>query len=510
MMKKKAFRIALSLLLCLPLLFSAAVCASAKQITAGDITIESIDFQREDFIRGMDVSSLISLENAGVKYFDEKGRETDLLKLLAQNGVNYIRVRVWNDPYDEEGRGYGGGSCDVNTACEIGRRAAKYGMKLLVDFHYSDFWADPSKQKAPKAWENGSVKEKEDALYDFTFSSLKDIRDAGADIGMVQIGNETTSGIAGVSDFADMAKLFQAGSRAVRAFDRNILVAIHFTNPDRTDTMKWYADCLDEYSVDYDVFAASYYPFWHGSLTNLNEVLSYAAQEYGKLTMVAETSYPYTLADSDGHPNTVNQWNNSTGDDLLWDFTPQGQAEEIRAVMNAVNNVSDAKGLGVFYWEGAWISVGDTTGLPGDEYDAQVERNSALWEQYGCGWAASYAGEFDPDDAGKYYGGCAVDNQTFFDAGGKALPSLKAFMAVQGFTRSYYLGDADTDGTVSVLDATAIQKHLASLIRLSDEGALAADVEESGQEINILCATYIQKYLAVLETGCPVGALRFV
>lgn len=498
----------LSVLLIIVLLSCAIFSVSA--VTAESITVDKIDFQRDDFIRGMDVSSVISLENAGVRFYDESGREKDLLQILSENGVNYIRVRIWNDPYDAAGSGYGGGNNDVNTACMIGKRAAKYGMKLLVDFHYSDFWADPAKQKAPKVWQDFSLEEKLSAVEAFTANSLNTIRNAGANIGMVQIGNETTTGIAGEYSYGGLTKIMNAGSSAVRAFDPSVLVAVHFTNPDRTDTMKWFADMLDENQVDYDVFATSYYPFWHGSLTNLTEVLSYAATEYGKLTMVAETSYPYTLADSDGHGNTVSQWNNSTGENLLWDFTPQGQAQELRAVMNAVNNVGDSKGLGVFYWEGAWISVGDTTGLSGEAYTARVRENSQLWESCGAGWASSYAGEFDPDDAAKYYGGSAVDNQTFFDPQGHMLESLKAFMMVNGDSRSYYLGDADEDGSVTVLDVTVIQKHLASLLTLSEEGLLAADVEESGDQVNILSATIIQKYLAAIETNCAVGALRFV
>ena len=106
------------------------------------------------FIRGMDISSVLSLEKSGVRFFDESGREDDIFRILAENGVNYIRVRVWNHPFDANGNGYGGGNCDVSTAKEIGRRAAEYGMKLLVDFHYSDFWADPQKQQSPKGWKD--------------------------------------------------------------------------------------------------------------------------------------------------------------------------------------------------------------------------------------------------------------------------------------------------------------------------------------------------------------------
>ena len=238
-------------------------------------------------------------------------------------------------------------------------------------------------------------------------------------------------------------------------------------------------------------------------------MLDYVASTYDKLTMVAETSYPYTLVDTDGHGNTVSQWNNSTGENLLWDFSPQGQAQELYAVMNAVNSVGNSKGLGVFYWEGAWITVGDTTGLSGEAYTARTALNAALWEQYGCGWASSFAGEYDPDDAGSYYGGSAVDNQTFFDPQGHTLGSLKAFMLVGGYSRSYYSGDADKDDEISILDVTSIQKHLASLVFLDDDALLAANVEET-EELSILSATVIQKYLAAIETECAVGALRFI
>ena len=152
--------------------------ASAAELRApvrDSITVEKIDFQRPDFIRGMDVSSVISLENAGVTFKSESGGERDLFALLAENGVNYIRVRIWNDPRDSSGNGYGGGNCDVETAAQIGKRAAAYGMKLLADFHYSDFWADPAKQKAPKAWEHMTVAQKETALYRYTLDSLNTI-----------------------------------------------------------------------------------------------------------------------------------------------------------------------------------------------------------------------------------------------------------------------------------------------------------------------------------------------
>ena len=465
-----------------------------------DIDIQKIEFNNLGFIRGMDISSVISLENAGVIFKNENGEEEDIFKLLADNGVNYIRVRVWNDPYDGSGNGYGGGNSDIEKAKQIGRRAAEHGMKLLVDFHYSDFWADPAKQKAPKAWENMTLAQKQSALYDYTFNSLSELKSAGADIGMVQVGNETTSGIAGVYDYSDIHKMFSAGSKAVRDFDSGVKVAIHFTGPEKTAVMKWYADYLSQNKVDYDVFASSYYPYWHGSLENLTAVFDYVAETYGKFTMVAETSYAFTLDDTDGHDNTVSRWSNNTGEDLLWDFSVQGQADEVRAVMNAVNNVSSSKGLGVFYWEGAWISVGDITGMSGAELTRRCNANRELWERYGCGWASSYAGEYD-GDAARYYGGSAVDNQAFFDAEGRALPSLRVFKyVVTGSSGADNIkGDADGDGIVTVKDVTEIQRFIAELTDFTDEQKNAADVDGNGV-VDISDATLLQRYLAEFIT----------
>lgn len=492
-------KVFISALMLFALIFCCIAPAAAE---SGEVTVEPIKFNNPDFIRGMDVSSVLSLEACSVEFYNAAGEKEDIFKILADNGVNYIRVRVWNDPYDSQGRGYGGGNCDVDTACEIGARAAEYGMKLLVDFHYSDFWADPAKQKAPKAWSGMSVSEKEKALYDYTYNSLAEIKEAGADIGLVQIGNETNNGIAGEYERPGIAALYKAGIKAVRDFDGDILTAIHFTNPEKTDYIKSLADFLYEYKVDYDVFAVSYYPYWHGSLGNLTDVLSYAADKYGKYVMVAETSYAYTLGDTDGHANTVSYWNNNSGDDLLWDFTPQGQADELRAVMAAVNAVGE-RGLGVFWWEGAWISVGDITGLSGAAYEARLNTNKELWESRGSGWAASYSAEYDPDDAGLWYGGSAVDNQAFFDAGGRVLPSIKVFSDV--VPKSRILGDADGSFEVDIIDAAFVQRCATNIaVDIPRYILMNGDVDSDG-ELGIVDATFIQRYATRVAVPYPIG-----
>ncbi|MGM9631861.1 MAG: glycosyl hydrolase 53 family protein [Eubacteriales bacterium] len=387
-----------------------------KNVTSDSLYVEKVENLPEDFIMGMDASSVPSLEASGVKYYDYDGEEKDVYEILSENGVNYIRVRVWNDPFDSEGNGYGGGNCDINNAIEIGQRATKYGMKLLVNFHYSDFWADPAKQMAPKAWAKYSVAEKEDAIYEYTKECLQKLVDAGVDIGMVQIGNETNGYMCGVKTWGDIAKLMNAGSKAVREVCPEALVAVHFANPEKVSNYKNYAYYLASQQVDYDVFASSYYPFWHGTLENLSSLLSEIAETYDKKVMVAETSYCYTPDNTDFHGNTIGDGSAVTKN---YPYTVQGQANLVRDVINAMANTTN--GIGVFYWEGTWISV------PGETWEEQ----SALWEEHGSGWASSYAGSYDSKDAGQYYGGCAVDNQAFFDADGKVLESLKVFALVR-------------------------------------------------------------------------------
>ena len=391
-------------------------------VSSDTLYVEKVENLPEDFILGMDASCVPSLERSGVKYYDHDGAEKDVYEILSANGINYIRVRVWNDPFDADGNGYGGGNCDIENAVAIGKRATAAGMKLLVNFHYSDFWADPGKQMVPKAWHGMDIDQKSEALYQYTKDCLQKLVDAGVDVGMVQIGNETNGAMCGedstkLGGWKKIMQLMSAGSKAVREVCPDALVAVHFANPEKVTNFDSYGKNLEYYGVDYDVFASSYYPFWHGTLENLSEVLSKIAETYDKKVMVAETSYAFTAADTDFNGNTIGEGGGIVKD---YPFTQQGQANLVRNVIDTVANKT-TNGIGVFYWEGTWISVGTNS----------WEENSALWEQHGSGWASSYAAEYDPDDAGQWYGGCAVDNQAFFDAEGKALESLKVFSLVR-------------------------------------------------------------------------------
>jgi len=378
--------------------------------------------------KGADISSVISLEQSGVVFRDAQGNPKDIFATLKEYGVNTIRVRIWNDPtHSQSGATYGGGACDVERAVEIAARCAAVGLKLMPDFHYSDFWADPAKQKAPKAWEGYSHAQKQQAIYDFTADTLARLEATGVEIPMVQVGNETTGGMCGtlLSDYDWSAEgwqlvtdLYNAGASAVRNFNADTLVALHFTNPEKAGNYEYYAKMLSQCHADYDVFATSYYPYWHGTMENLSSVLNTVAQSYDKMVMVAETSWIYTTENPDQFANTISG-DGDLGEYVSYAVSTQGQADCLRDVFTAVQSVENGKGIGVFYWEPAWLPVGT-------EYNSNLQK----WEQYGSGWASQASQEYDPD--GKYYGGSAVDNQALFDADGVPLESLSVFNEVRG------------------------------------------------------------------------------
>lgn len=411
---------------------SKALSFEGSEPTQSDLYVAPVEGMSDSFIRGVDVSSYLAEIESGVVYKDFEGKELDqegFFDLLAQSGVNCVRIRVWNDPYDKEGKSYGGGNNDINTAVVIGQLATKAGMQVCIDFHYSDFWADPGKQKSPKEWAHYTFENKQQAIYDFTQASMNTLLDADVNVTMVQIGNETNNGMAGEKDWTRITGLMVQGSKAIREVakerEKEIQIAVHFTNPESAD-YAFYAETLKAAGVDYDIFASSYYPFWHGTLENLTEKLTMIADTYGKKVMVAETSYIYTDADGDGQGNSVST---STGGIALdYDISIQGQANVVRNVMEAVTKVGDA-GVGVFYWEPAWIPV--------QVYDAEsadaaaiLSENQKIWEEKGSGWAASFSAKYDPSDAGKYYGGSSWDNQALFDFEGNPMESLNIFKYV--------------------------------------------------------------------------------
>jgi len=368
-----------------------------------------------DFYRGVDISSIISLEKSGIQFYNTNGQPDDIFKILYEAGVNCIRVRIWNSPKNASGKYYGGGNNDLEVAREIGSRAAKYGLPLLVDFHYSDFWADPAKQTVPKEWRNFNVDKKAEEIYKFTKGCLEWLLENGSIIAMVQVGNETNCFMCGENQMGNVMKMMSSGAKAVRDVNPKIGIVLHFTNPDKANNMLWYASELGNARVDYDVYATSYYPYWHGTTDNLKNVLGQIANKYGKKVLIAEYSYPYTnsakTADGSWY-GIVSQ--SSSGVNFKFPISIDGQIQCIQDIYKTIKSIPN--GIGAFYWEPAWIA-------PKARNDAE---RRTIWETYGSSWASTPGSEFDKSVDRNVAGGTSWDNQAVFDPNGKPLKSLAA------------------------------------------------------------------------------------
>ncbi len=339
--------------------------------------------QANAFSLGGDISSIIEAEENGCVFSNQNGEKADMFEILADSGMNSVRVRLWNDPVDECGIAYNNGHNDLETAIAIGKRATEAGFSVCIDFHYSDYWADPVNQIVPKAWAGMSLDEKKEALFDYTFESLCALLDAGVNVHMVQIGNETTSGLAGENGWDAMTALMSSGSHAVREvagkYGIDIAVAMHFTGQEH---YAYFAKTLSEHNVDYDIFAVSYYPYWHGGISEHVAILDRIISEYGKKILIAEFSYPYTYENFDRHGNSIGVDSNL---EFSYEISRDGQKE---ALENAIS-FAEAFGescVGFYYWEPAWIGYQGTNGA-------------------GSPW----------------------DNQALFDKNGDPLPALEAF-----------------------------------------------------------------------------------
>lgn len=465
-----------------------------------EVHYDAIDknFNGGEPVRGVDISSIRAVENSGVKFYNDRGEEQDIFKTLSENGVNYIRVRIWNEPYDSNGNSYGGGNTDLYNAEEIGKRASRYGIKLLVDLHYSDFWADPEKQTRPKYWQPHDHETLKGEIYKYTSWVLESITKAGGEIGMIQVGNETNCFFCGETDMYKICDLFASANKAVRDFDRSILIAHHFANPS-TGYYDWYAQVMDECNLDYDIFATSYYPYWHGTTDNLTSVLKKISDKYGKYVMVAETAYPYTNEDGDNFGNAVSEYSDNA--ELRYPVSVEGQAQCLTDVFQAVANVGE-KGIGVFYWEPAWLGVNGLT----------WEQQRELWRKYGSGWATDFASEYDSSAVSA--GGSSYDNQALFDFNGRPLESLKVFRNIYPNHIPPYepeptkapeippthepekpviAGDINEDMRVDVFDLVLMRKAV-----IERSGSKACDFNSDG-EINVSDLVSLSSYLLGIE-----------
>lgn len=419
------------------------------------VKIEKINNYDESLARGVDLGSLMALERAGVKFYDFNGKQADLFDILQDAGINYVRMRVWNDPYDAANNSYGGGNTDEASLIALAKRAKAHNMKILMDFHYSDFWADPATQYIPKAWQDEDQDTMEQEVYDYTKKVLLDLRATGVEVGIVQIGNEITKGILTQQTSSDFwttdstasvgATYLKAGIKAAREVFPNATVALHLEGTNQSNYRN-IMNAWKKYGLDYDALSTSYYPFWVWSNNQysvqdiFNGVVNMVQNEFNKKVVISEISWPSTVNDTDGTNNTA-----STAGSANYQIGVQGQVDAMR---DAYQNMSNQNGeiMGAFWWEPAWIAA-----KPGYNYKQyNIDAGDAL----GTGWASAASLGYYADSKlywqnNPTWGGTSWDNQTWFDDQGHPTEALKMF---KGFKDGYKSTDYDAQQKIGQPD----------------------------------------------------------
>lgn len=312
------------------------------------------------FAKGADVGWLPQMEATGYKFYDTNGKTKDALQLLKDRGMNSVRLRVWVNPNDDKASGH----CSPAETVAMAVRAQKMGMRIMINFHYSDSWADPAKQFKPKAWENHSFEQLLTDVYNHTFEVLRLLKAAKVTPEWVQVGNEIPGGMlwpeGKTSNFEQLAQLLNEGYEATKAIDPKIKVIVHLDEGNNNEKFRWFFDQATLFKVKYDVIGLSYYPFWikkdysetiSDLAFNLNDMVS----RYGKEVMVVEVG----------------------GED----DKPQNTFELLTETIKAVKAVPNQKGLGVMYWEpqgakswsGYSLSAWQSDGKPSMALDAFKE-----------------------------------------------------------------------------------------------------------------------------------------
>lgn len=389
------------------------------------VQVNPIENLSTDFIKGADVSIMPELEQNGTKFYDN-GIEQDGLTILKNHGVNWIRVRIWNNPYVVGPEGVGGGNTDEAKAIEMAKRAKALGMKVLVDFHYSDFWVDPGQQKKPDAWKNDSGDKLVDDVYAYTAKVMQDFNVQGVTPDMVQVGNELNNGMLwpeaqltedNPNGYKFLAKLLNAGLQAVHDNDKDnkVKTMIHLAGVDVNLYHTFFDNLIVKNKVnDFDIIGMSFYPFWHGTMDDLKNTMNDVSAKYNKDVIAVETAFGYTLEDADFEKNNFGTNEEKVGG---YKATVQGQATGLRDVMATVASVNDNRGLGIFYWAPDWV-INEKVG----------------WKSNG--------------------GGNGWDNLTLFDTKGNALESMDTFNLVSDPNNQYIEPQVTTINTVDVKDVS--------------------------------------------------------
>ncbi|HAS0822056.1 arabinogalactan endo-beta-1,4-galactanase [Enterobacter cloacae] len=390
-----------------------AVCLSCGLATsafaADAVKTRPFNAMPADFIKGADISTLLEAEQHGAKFYNQNGQQQDAIAILKANGVNYVRLRLWVDPQDASGKTYGGGSNNLENTIALAKRVKALGLKLLLDFHYSDFWTDPGKQFKPKAWEKMDYPQLKTAIHDYTRDTIARFKQEGVLPDMVQIGNEINGGMLwpegkswgqGGGEFDRLAGLLNAAISGLKenlTGGEQVKIMLHLAEGTKNDTFRWWFDEIAKRGVPFDIIGLSMYTYWNGPISALKANMDDISKRYNKDVIVVEAAYGYTLDNCD---NAENSFQAKEEKDGGYPGTVQGQYDYIHDLMQSVIDVPDHRGKGIFYWEPTWIAVPGTT------------------------WATKAGMKYIHDE---WKEGNARENQALFDCQGKVLPSITVF-----------------------------------------------------------------------------------
>lgn len=371
---------------------------------------------------GIDVSTYLEESEHGARYFDGN-TEVDPLDLFRANGVEGMRIRLWVDPESEDGKPYLAGNCDLENFIRLAKLAGSKGYKIMLDFHYSDFWADPGKQTLPKAWQGLDLNGLADEVYVYTAKTLKRIAEEGIELSYIQVGNEITNGMlwpvgklieqpdGSRTNFESLIELFRAGARACREYAPKAAIVLHLEKSHDQTIYNEYLTHFQEAGVDYDIIGYSYYPYWHGTFDMFFANVD-MCKKFGKRQMVVELGYGFTTEDyvkneHGGAQLVVSEDNLATLDfTKKYPLTRDGQARFVGDFLRLAKQHGIEE---VYYWEPLWI--------PGE----------------GICWASEEAMEYTGDakryaDAGKKKSTRNEwANQCLFDYEGRKLPAFDAY-----------------------------------------------------------------------------------
>ena len=424
----------------------------------------------DDFAFGADLSMVAEVEANGGVYYNEDGNEQDVFEILAADGVNYARFRLWNDPKSTAGVAYGGGNNNLATDIALAKRAKAAGMKVLIDFHYSDCWVDPANNAKPKAWKDLSASEIPAAVKTYTKESLQAFKDAGITVDSVQIGNESNTAIAGVARADEnYANVFAQGIAGAKEVFPQIKTIVHLTQTSSNyNTAKDALSKLAAASVDYDIVGLSYYAYNHGSQEAFFAAVNEIESTYHKPVVIAETSYGFS-GDWIEETDHLEYWPEE--DELPGGYVTgeQGQATLMGHLIDGLSKVPNQHGVGIFYWGGDWLPVKGAivSSKQGDFYQSHGYDGEGT--EYLNNWA----------------------NQALFSYTGKVLSSASVYKHIQDKDRELaeaddHLQSTEANVNVDLLAGQTVSSQLpGKAVVVSNLNALhACDIVWNASEVS--------------------------